>query len=109
MWRVQKTYSLETEWLQTVTALARSVNWKPVHFPDSLRVSSPGFPDLLLRHDTMPPYIIAMELKIGKNKPSKEQILWLEAFKKAGITTMLAYPEDYDKVVRVLSGGIIQS
>ena len=101
---LQDTYSLESEWLRRVTKVAREIDWKPVHFPDSLKVTHPGLPDLILRHDTMPPYIIVLELKVGKNEPDDEQTLWLAAFEKAGVATMLAYPEDYDDVVRLLSG-----
>jgi len=51
-----------------------------------LKGQSKGFPDLLILGP-----LWALELKVGKNKPSPEQIDWLEHFAGLGFKTAVVY------------------
>ena len=59
-----------------------------------------GFPDLLLVRGRK---IIVAELKVGKNKVTPEQMLWLDAFATAGVEAHIWRPENWDKINEVLS------
>ncbi len=48
----------------------------------------PGFPDLIILTKTK---AICIEMKVGKNKLTKEQQEWLIALPKAGIDTYICY------------------
>jgi hypothetical protein len=63
----------EKDLQKLVEELAEWNGWKYYHVPDSRRVTSAGFPDLVL---VRPPRIIYAELKVGSNKLSPAQLEW---------------------------------
>lgn len=96
----------EAELQSSFVQAVRDLGWEPFHVPDSRRVTSKGFPDLTLRHDSLPPYIAVFELKTANGKVREGQPLWIEAFRKAGVLAMvLRLPEDWDMAIEALTGG----
>lgn len=58
-----------------------------------------GFPDLILvRRDR----VIFVELKVGRNKPTDEQVAWMAALINAGADVRVWYPSDWNEIERVL-------
>lgn len=64
-----------------VIQFAKVQRWFVYHTHDSRR-SVAGFPDLVLLR---PPQIVVAELKVGKNKVTAEQNLWLNLFEECGV------------------------
>jgi hypothetical protein len=99
----------EAEFLRQVIDLAHLYRWRVAHFRSGLtrkghwatavQGDGVGFPDLLLIRGRR---VVAAELKVGKNKPTAEQLAWLEAFQDAGIQNYLWYPSDWAEIERVL-------
>lgn len=56
-----------------------------------------GWLDLFLAHEARG-IAVAAELKVGGNKPTKEQRDWLRWLARAGIPTRLWYPEDWPEI-----------
>ncbi len=55
-----------------------------------------GLPDLLCLRGHM---LLVIETKVGKNKPTPEQITWLEAFQRVhGIYALVLYPENWGEL-----------
>ena len=83
---------------------AAKTGWRAYHTYDS-RKSVPGFPDLvLIRRERL----VAAELKVGRNKPTRAQWDWLEAFAGTGAETCVWWDMDWldGTVERVLQGAI---
>ena len=96
----------ETEYQRSFVQAAEDLGWIPHHTPDSRKSSGNGFPDLVLRHDTMPPYVAVFELKTMTGRVRKGQPLWIKAFRLAGIpAAILRLPRDWDIGMRILTGG----
>lgn len=74
--------------------------WAKKYHTHNSRKSDAGFPDLVIGRRGQ---IIVAELKVGDNKPSEDQVEWLNLFKLAGIPTYLWYPADFADVVAVAS------
>jgi len=58
-----------------------------------------GWVDLLLWSSRG---FVALELKVGRNKPTPEQVAVLASLEAAGARTMVAYPSDLDAVASLL-------
>ncbi len=55
-----------------------------------------GLPDLLCLRGHI---LLVIETKVGKNKPTPEQILWLEAFQRIhGVHVLVLYPENWGEL-----------
>jgi hypothetical protein len=81
-----------------VLDVARARGWLVYHTFDSRR-SQPGFPDLiLLRADRQ----VVTELKVGRNKPTDAQELWLDAFHEAGAQVCVWREGDLDAIAETL-------
>ncbi len=65
-----------------------------------------GWPDLFLVRG---PVACAVELKVGSRKATPEQLVWLQAFRAAGIPAYLWYPADWPAIERVLSAPVAPS
>ena len=92
----------EKQLQQAIVDYAKARGFMAYHTYDS-RKSTPGFPDLvLIRRERL----VAAELKVGKNKPTKAQLDWLEAFAGAGAETYVWYDTDWldGTVERLLRG-----
>lgn len=66
-----------------------------------------GVPDLCLPVPTSMYHGLYIELKFGRNKPSEEQVKWLEALKRQGYKTAVCYgwEEAKDVILNYLQGG----
>lgn len=58
-----------------------------------------GFPDLVLVKDGR---VVFAELKVGRNRPSSDQIRWGEALKQTPAEYYLWRPEDWDQILQIL-------
>ena len=95
----------EAELQLSFMEVAEALGWNPHHTPDSRRSKGAGFPDLVLRHDEIPPYIAVFELKTMEGRIRKGQPLWIKAFRRAGVPAMIArLPRDWDKAMAILQG-----
>lgn len=67
----------------------------------------PGVPDLCLPVPTSQFHGLYIELKFGSNKPTAEQIRWLDALKRQGYKTAVCYgwEEAKDTILNYLQGG----
>lgn len=59
-----------------------------------------GWPDLFLVRDNR---LVALELKVGKNKPSDEQQAWLAALQRVCDFAACVWPADWELIERVLA------
>jgi hypothetical protein len=100
----------EAEFTRMAIQLAKLRGWRVAHFRAAVnrrgRWSTPvqgdgaGFPDLLLvRGDC----VLAIELKVGRNRPSPAQREWLAAFAAAGVRAVVARPEDWAMIEEMLT------
>lgn len=103
----------EAEFQKQVIDLAHARGYKVAHFRaahvrttnNKVKFVTPvaadggGFPDLILVRDGT---LIAMELKVGRNKPSEAQLAWLALFRASHNAAHCFYPEDWTEIVKVL-------
>lgn len=90
----------EKEFQADVFKLAKRLGWLVYHTYDS-RKSVGGFPDLVLLRERL----IVVELKVKGRKPKPDQVEWLEAFRRAGVTAVVWEPADWPAIEAVLRGG----
>jgi hypothetical protein len=105
----------EAEFQRQVVTLAHRHGWRVAHFR-SVRCQRPngqvfyqtpvqadgrGFPDLILLRQGRQ---LAVELKVGKNDATAEQLAWLQAFRLAGAKTHIWRPSDWAFIEEVLRG-----
>ncbi len=89
---------------QTICELAVRLGWKFNHNPDSRR-SNPGLPDLVLIHPDHPergPLFI--ECKTERGRVRKEQRVWIDTLKRAGVRAFVVRPSQMDFVEALLRG-----
>ena len=99
----------EAQWQEQVTTLMRYLGWTFLHVRKSIgkgkrwttATNLVGFPDLFAWHPTRG--FVAIELKVGKNLPTPEQTAVLDSLAAAGAITMVAYPEDLERVKALLT------
>lgn len=58
-----------------------------------------GWPDLFMVKEAR---VLAPELKVGRNKPTPEQLAWIAALRGAGIPSDVWYPRDWDRIEELL-------
>ena len=88
------------EWQQQVTDMAAVYGWQFLHVRKSIgkgkrwqtTTNIRGWPDLLLWKAGMG--FVGLELKVGKDKPTPEQLAVLDTLEAAGAKALVAYPED---------------
>ncbi len=91
----------EKQFQAQVVALANLFGWRIFHTFDSRR-SEPGFPDLVMARKGR---IVFAELKVGKNKPTLNQLRWLAVLGLCpGVIARCWYPEDWDEIEAVITG-----
>ncbi len=74
----------------------------------TLVMGNVGFPDVFGVKENMiqgTAVAFAFELKIPPDKPSKEQLIWIELLKDAGIVARVVEPNDWDWLVKFASEG----
>lgn len=103
----------ENEFLRQVLGLAKLYKWRSAHFRPGMNRrgvwqtavagDGKGFPDLvLIRGDTL----LAIELKVGRNKVEPEQQVWLDAFSGVpGCYAMEWRPQMWDQIAGILEHG----
>ncbi len=89
----------EREFMGMVIDFAKLKRWFVYHTHDSRR-SVAGFPDLVLLR---PPQKVVAELKVGKNRVTAEQNLWLNLFEECGVPAYVWTPNDWQEIQRVLT------
>ena len=100
---------MEADFQSEIMKLAAELGWQSYHIPDSRRATSNGFPDLVLRHDVRHPYLVAIELKRRGGKMRDGQVQWITAFRRAGVCCGVAYPDEIQEVLAILSGELVIS
>lgn len=77
------------------TALSQAGNWMT-----PVQGDGKGWPDLFMVRGNR---AIALELKVGYNKPTEEQWDWLGSLKDAGIDAYMVTPKHWDLIETVLT------
>src|SRR5262245_62000897 len=103
-----KTAISEREFTATVIELARLWGWRIYHQRPAGTArgwrtalsGDKGFPDLILAKG---PRLIVAELKVGKNRPTADQALWIRAFQQAGVLAYVWYPADWRAIETLLA------
>jgi hypothetical protein len=98
------------EWQAVVVDLLHSLGYQHLHVRRSIgkghrwttTTNIVGWPDLLAWHPRHG--FAAIELKVGKDIATPEQIAVLVSLREAGARTMIAYPNDLDQVIKLLLG-----
>jgi Holliday junction resolvase len=71
----------------------RSTGYRVFSIRDSRRVTLAGWPDIIAWKDQR---MLALELKMPKNKLTAEQIVILEELKRVGVEVYVLYPSDLE-------------
>lgn len=102
----------EREFQGIILELASYCGWIAYHTYDSRR-SMPGFPDLVLVHETIEHFpIIFAEIKATSGRVSDAQKRWLDALSRSARTppgkviVQTWYPHDWDTIVHLLRDGV---
>jgi hypothetical protein len=98
------------EWQQQIIDLAHLNNWRHLHVRRSIgrgkrwvtATNVVGWPDLFLWHET-DGRLLAVELKVGNDKATDEQLAVLLSLSRAGVDGHVWYPHDLDEAVAVLA------
>jgi hypothetical protein len=99
----------EAVFCDQVIHLARMLRWRTAHFRPARTATGwrtavsgdgKGFPDIIaVRGDRM----LACELKIGRGKPTADQVEWLNAFDGVpAVEVHVWLPRDWDDIERTL-------
>jgi hypothetical protein len=103
----------EAEFQQQVIDYAHLRGWRVAHFrkvrvqrkngsvywETPVAADGKGFPDLILVKDHG---VIAAELKVGRNKPSPEQMSWLTDLENAGVAVFVWTPDNWQDIEETL-------
>ena len=82
-----------------VIAAAEAMGYMCYHTHDSRR-SQPGFPDLIMVRGYR---MVALELKVGRRRPTPEQLGWLAALREVWqVDALWAKPDDWDSLMELL-------
>lgn len=91
----------EADFQRTVTTMAAFLGWRYHHEATSFG-SKPGWPDLALFHPAHG--AVYLELKVGKNKPTENQLEWITWLQQCGQRAYIVYPSQLDQIEALLSG-----
>ncbi len=99
------------EFQAQVTDLMKLLGWKHLHVRKSIgkgrkwqtTTNVVGWPDIYGWHPRRG--FCAIEVKVGKDKATDEQLAVLASLEAAGARTMVAYPHQLDEVKDLLSTG----
>jgi hypothetical protein len=95
----------EKEWQQEANNGFIAGDNRFYHTKDS-RHSPKGFPDLIVPILGGVPDLLVIELKVGDNKPSSEQLWWLDAFAQSGALTFCLWPRHRKVLERLYLGDV---
>lgn len=98
------------EWQAQVVELAALNGWEHLHVRKSVgrgkkwttTTNRKGWPDLFFWHERDQRQL-AVEIKVGRDKPTSEQLETLRSLAAAGIETAVWYPAQFDEAVQVLA------
>ena len=98
------------QWQQQVIDAAHLFGWQHLHVRRTrgrgsawtTSTNRKGWPDLFLWHARHG--FAAIELKVGRDTATPEQLEVLHELDAAGARTLVAYPSDWDAVERLLRG-----
>lgn len=90
----------EKNFTTRVKGIFRAAGWLTYHTWNS-KHSDAGFPDLICVKDER---IVAIELKVGRNRPTGHQRRWLEALARAGIETYVMWPRYEPEITKIAAG-----
>ena len=96
----------ESQFTGQVIRLAMLYGWQVCHFRPAKTARGwrtaiqghAGAPDIIAARNGR---VVGAELKVGNNKPTKEQLLWLHHW---GQDAYLWYPSDWQQIEDVFSG-----
>lgn len=99
----------EKEFTAMVLALAKLRGWRTAHFRPGMSSKGRwmtavagdgvGWPDIFAARDDR---AIAAELKVGKNKLSQEQVVWMDTLRKTPVEVYTWRPDDWPLIELVL-------
>lgn len=98
----------EREFTSQIVELCHLLGWRVAHFRPAwtgrgwrtpVQGDGAGFPDIIAARGAR---VIAAELKVGKGKPTAEQLEWLAVLAAAGVVTTVWRPEDFDRIAETL-------
>lgn len=100
----------ESEWQAQVVELAHMLGWQHLHVRRSIgkhqkwttATNVVGWPDLFLWHPKHG--FAAIELKVGRNRVTPEQVEVLRSLERAGARILVAYPPELPAVQALLTG-----
>jgi hypothetical protein len=96
----------EQQFTNSVLQYAKAYGWRRFHVRMSgvggVNVQGDrGFPDLVL---VRPPRMIVAELKVGRNKTTKEQDGWLQALEESSCAEIYWWtPDQWQRILETLS------
>jgi len=109
---MSKTLMSESDLRSQVTQLAQILGWKVAYFRTAqsqkgwrtpVGADGKGWPDLVLLKGQK---VLFRELKVGYNKPSEEQVRWLDDLQTAGQDARIWTDKDWpEAVMEELRGG----
>lgn len=82
-----------------VVATDKETGEKTTDWRTPIQGDGKGWPDFVALRGSR---LVVAELKAGKNKPTPEQELWLEAFRQVGAEVYVWYPENWADIERIL-------
>ncbi len=108
---VRREFASEREFTDYLIGVAQDYGFRVAHFRPGMtkdgqwvtavQGDGKGWPDLfLVRGRTA----LVAELKVKKNKPTPEQLEWLDAFRAAGIPAYVWHPDMIEEILHVLEG-----
>jgi hypothetical protein len=90
----------EKDWQEQVIELAHTLGYVTYHTYDSRRCE-PGLPDLFLLR-MAPPRFVVIELKTTRGRITKEQRIWLNGLRAAGVEAYIFRPHQWNELVEEL-------
>lgn len=95
-------------WQEQVMELAGVLGWTVLHVRKSVgkgakwttTTNIKGWPDLWCWHRKHG--FAGIELKVGRDKPTPEQLAVLDSLRSAGAAVMVAYPDDWNALESLL-------
>ena len=105
-----KPFPKERDFTRWVIDVASSYGWKCAHFGNTVKIvrrpegavvipdrDAAGFPDLICVRERL----LCAELKLAPNKPTANQIAWIEALREAGVETHVWNDRQLDQITAV--------
>ncbi len=99
----------EAGFTKAVLDLLKICGWRSAHFRPArqgnkyvtpVQGDGVGFPDIIAVKGQR---VLVAELKVGKNQPTPEQLVWLECWRTASVEVYVWRPSDWDEIERVVS------